>query len=86
MDPPEITSPLPALVTPWPHNPVAPDVDVPRMSFNEAANYMRISPNTLRCWLFEKRGPRSYKIGKYRRFRRSDLDAFLEQHAEEPAG
>lgn len=64
------------------------EVNPPLISFEAACAYLDVPPNTLRHWLWRaSRGecdaPRSYKIGRHRRFRLTDLDAFLERQAEE---
>lgn len=56
--------------------------DEPLISFEDAAAYLHVPEATLRYWLYKDIGPRSYKIGKYRRFRRADLDAFIESRAD----
>ena len=46
---------------------------------SEAAAYLGVQPATMEQWRWNGRGPRFAKIGRCVRYRRSDLDAFLEQ-------
>ncbi len=51
------------------------------LRYPEAADYIGISTGTLRNWVSEGKGPISVVLGKRgRRFRISDLDAFLSSH------
>lgn len=46
----------------------------------EAAKYLRISPNTLAVWDCTKRYDlKPLKVGRSVRYRRSDLDKFIER-------
>ena len=44
---------------------------------NEAADYLRISPETLRQWRHLGEGPRYLKMGRAVRYRQSDLDLWI---------
>lgn len=44
----------------------------------QAAKYLGVSPGTLRLWRSENRSPRYFKAGKLIRFRKSDLNAWIE--------
>jgi diguanylate cyclase (GGDEF)-like protein/excisionase family DNA binding protein len=59
----------------------------PTLSVTEAARVVGVHPNTLRAWTSQGR-IRAYRINRRgdRRYRRDDLDAFLEATAEGPAG
>lgn len=49
-----------------------------RFPTEEAANMLGIKPQTLYVWISTKRYPvRSLKVGRLRKFRRSDLEEFL---------
>jgi len=55
----------------------------------EAAEYLGVSPNTLRCWRSQRRGPRYYKTSKRMvRYLAEDLDAWMVENnqAPEPIG
>ncbi len=43
-----------------------------------AAEYLFVSPNTLANWRVLGQGPPFVKVGRAVRYRRADLDAFLE--------
>lgn len=43
----------------------------------EAAEYLGISPITLRMWRCQKRGPKYHKTGRMVRYAKQDLDSFL---------
>ena len=52
----------------------------------KAAKYVGISEAALRLWRSEGKGPRYYKAGqKLIRYRRSDLDAWIEGRLSAPA-
>lgn len=55
----------------------------PLMTVEQAAEYVALKPKTLRNMLSAGRGPRSYKIGGRRRFRQSDLDAWINRQADQ---
>jgi excisionase family DNA binding protein len=44
----------------------------------EAAAYLGIPEQTLYYMNYKGTGPRSFRVGKYRRYRRQDIDAWLE--------
>jgi len=47
-----------------------------------AANYLGLSPGTLSVWRATKRYPLKYiKVGRLVRYRRTDLDSFLESRS-----
>ena len=54
------------------------------LTVEEAADYLRTSPRTLQRWRDRRWGPRFSKIGGGVRYRRTDLDAFIEKHAHSP--
>lgn len=60
--------------------PTVKSIDSPLMTREEAAAYLRIRPQTLALWLATGRHciPCT-KIGRVCRYRKSDLDAFIEQ-------
>lgn len=55
-------------------------------AFNErqAARYLGVSPATLRLWRSEGRAPRFFRAGKLIRFRRVDLDLWIEARLSAP--
>ncbi|GIE90515.1 helix-turn-helix transcriptional regulator [Actinoplanes regularis] len=44
----------------------------------EAAEYLGIPPQSLYYMTYRRTGPKSFKVGKYRRYRKQDIDAWLE--------
>lgn len=51
----------------------------------QAARYIGISEAALRLWRSEGKGPRHFKAGeKLVRYRRSDLDAWIEARLSQP--
>ena len=57
----------------------AKDTATPLYDTREAAAYIDHEPATLEQWRYQGKGPRFVKIGRSVRYRRADLDAFLEQ-------
>jgi len=55
------------------------NTEEPFISVDEGAALLSVPPNTLYKWALARR-VKSYKIGKLRRFRRSELLAFAESH------
>jgi excisionase family DNA binding protein len=53
-------------------------------SVEETADWLGVPPATLRYWLWRGLGPRSYKIGRWRRFKPVDVKAWAETQASEP--
>lgn len=56
------------------------------LTIDEAASYLAIPKATLYTWRTRRVGfgPRAVKIGGCLRFRRSDLDAWVDAHLEQP--
>lgn len=51
----------------------------PRLwTHDEAAEYLSLAPQTLHFMNYKGTGPKSYRVGKYRRYRQRDIDAWLE--------
>lgn len=48
-----------------------------------AAAYLGCTPDTLRVWVSQRRVPH-VKVGRLTRFRREDLDAWLDSNLVEP--
>lgn len=52
---------------------------------DEAATFLGVEPSTLACWRSTKRYALTWiRVGSLVRYRRSDLEQFLESHAERP--
>jgi len=58
----------------------------PLLTIDEAADYLAITKATLYTWRSRRigYGPPAVKVGGCLRFRRSDLDAWITAHTEEP--
>lgn len=54
------------------------------LSETPAADYLDASPLTLRDWRKRGRGPAFVKIGRNVRYRREDLDAYIEARRVDP--
>jgi excisionase family DNA binding protein len=52
------------------------------LNIRESAELLRLSPNTLRAWVFQKRMP-FVRLGRRILFREKDLQAMVEKGAEE---
>lgn len=52
----------------------------------QAAKYVGVNPGTLRLWRAESKGPRYFRAGeKLVRYRRADLDSWIEGRLCSPA-
>ncbi len=48
------------------------------MSTEEVAAYLRVSPSTIHDWRLKAAGPPAFKVGRHLRFRRAEVDEWLE--------
>jgi excisionase family DNA binding protein len=55
-------------------------------SHTETAAYLGIPEATLHQMNYKGTGPRSYKIGRHRKYRPADVDAWCEAHASDRRG
>jgi excisionase family DNA binding protein len=53
------------------------------LTITETAELLRTPVATLRWWRHTGKGPRSFKIGRGVRYRRSDLHAWIDQQHQE---
>ena len=60
------------------------DLD-PFMTIDDLANWLRVPVQTVYDWRRRSYGPRAHKIGGQLRWRRSDVEEWLEGVAERPA-
>lgn len=59
-------------------------VDLGRLlDIDEVADYLGIPKNTLYKWRVDGKGPRAIKVGKHLRFRRGDLETWLDANYEQ---
>jgi hypothetical protein len=54
-------------------------------SSQETADFLCIPLSTLRYWTWQQTGPRSYRIGRSRKYKPADVRAWVERRANEPA-
>jgi len=52
--------------------------EIDLLTKKETSRFLSISIKTLDRWIYERRGPKYYKVGALVRYRREDLIAFLE--------
>ena len=52
-------------------------------SIDDVAAFCGVSKATVHTWLYHGTAPKSYKIGKYRRFKWSDVEAWLADHSDD---
>lgn len=50
----------------------------------EVADYLAVPVLTLQTWRASRKGPPAYRVGKHVRYRREEVDAWLEEHAATP--
>lgn len=55
----------------------------PLLSIEELAEWLSKPVGTLYQWRATNRGPRGIKVGGHVRYRRSDVEAWLEDHADD---
>jgi excisionase family DNA binding protein len=53
------------------------------MITREVAELLRTSPETLRYWAWQGKGPRSFKAGRRRLYRRADVEAWVAERERE---
>jgi excisionase family DNA binding protein len=51
------------------------------LDLSGASEYLKISEATLRAWKRQGKGPTYFRAGKLLRYRRSDLDLWIEKHS-----
>ena len=57
---------------------IAEQTDSKLFTTTEAANFLRLKPNTLEIWRFQGKGPRFLKLGRACRYRLADLEQFMD--------
>lgn len=57
-----------------------PDSDL--LSPTELAEYLKIPVKTIYNWRSEGTGPRGIRVGRHVRFRRTDIEAWLDRNVE----
>lgn len=54
------------------------DFDMPLMTSDDLADYLGVPKKTLEQWRYLGKGPAYAKVGKHVRYRRSDVDAWVD--------
>lgn len=52
------------------------------MTVEEVAAYLRKPVRTLYAWRYRREGPPAFKVGRHIRYRKVDVDAWLETRAQ----
>jgi excisionase family DNA binding protein len=52
------------------------------MTPQEVADFLAMPVLTLQTWRAKRRGPRIYRVGRHVRYRREDVEEWLERQAE----
>jgi excisionase family DNA binding protein len=60
------------------------ELQAPHLTDLGAAEYLGVSPATLRAWRLQCRGPAYRKLGRAVRYHRQDLDAWSEAQVVQP--
>lgn len=60
-----------------PRKPTAADADDELLTITEVAEMLRVPVGTLRYWRHLGAGPHSFKVGRWVRYRRGDVRAWL---------
>lgn len=58
---------------------MADDAETRLWNARELADYLGLAYSTVEFWRNKGRGPRYFRVGKYVRYRKSDVDAWLEE-------
>lgn len=54
------------------------------LTTQEVAEILGVPVRTLYAWRCKGLAPRAIAVGKHTRYRRTDVDAWIERHADEP--
>jgi excisionase family DNA binding protein len=57
--------------------------DQPLWDDERTGEFLDVPTGTLANWRYQRRGPRFVKVGRHVRYRRSDVEAWLEKNARE---
>lgn len=52
------------------------------MTTDELSEFLRIPKATIYRWRQERRGPKAVRVGKHLRYRRTDVEAWLDRQAD----
>lgn len=56
------------------------------LTLKEVAELLDVSTNTIYYWRWQGTGPKGHKVGKHVRYRRSDIDAWLDERGDDVSG
>ena len=52
------------------------------LTVEELSEYLRVPVKTIYAWRYRGEGPRGAAVGRYVRFRLSDVEAWIEDHSD----
>ena len=55
------------------------------LNIEEASRYLKVSVHTLNRWRGKRQGPAFIKMGRYVKYSKDSLDAFLKKHEIDPS-
>ena len=55
------------------------------MSLEDVADYLGVPVRTVYAWRATSKGPRGFRVGKYVRYKASDVSAWLDRQADPAA-
>lgn len=55
------------------------------MTTEDVAEFFQVPKNTIYAWRSRDVGPPAIKVGRHLRWRREDVEAWVREHADEPA-
>lgn len=53
------------------------------MTSKEVAEFLQVPVSTIHQWRYRNTGPKGFRVGKHVRFKRSDVEAWIEELAED---
>jgi len=53
------------------------------MTSKEVAEFLQVPVSTIHQWRYRSKGPKGFRVGKHIRFRRSDVEAWIEDQQDE---
>ncbi len=63
----------------------APSVSDQLLTRPQVAAYLQVPVATIHQWRYRGEGPKAARVGRHLRFRRADVDAWLELQSQQPA-
>ena len=56
------------------------------LTLDELAEWLQVPRATLHQWRYKRKGPMAYRLGRSLRFRREDVEAWLEEQRDDRRG